>query len=136
MSTNQQAASARRCAMIGLAPLLSVLFVFFATQSATAAFLPCGDANGDGSVTASDAFAALRGAVGLSSPCVHNCNCDPGSDRNLSSSDALLILRAAVSHDSLSCSVHYECLHDTDCDGGDVCGADPEWSCDKACVPE
>ncbi|HXC53398.1 MAG TPA: hypothetical protein VN634_21105 [Candidatus Limnocylindrales bacterium] len=87
-------------------------------------------------MTSSDAFAALRGAVGLSSPCVHNCNCDPGSDRNLTSSDALLILRAAVSHEPLSCSVHYACLHDTDCDDGDVCGVDPDWSCDKACVPE
>ena len=140
MSTNQQTVSRRsftafRSARIG--PLIFVLFTVLAPHRAMAVFVPCGDANANGVVTTSDAFAALRGAIGLSSPCIHNCDCDADGDRSLTTGDALQILHSAVvTHDSLGCAFYDGCFYDTDCDDGYECGTDPEWSCDAACVPE
>jgi hypothetical protein len=55
----------------------------------------CGDANGDGSVTSSDALAALKAAVGLASPCTLGI-CDVDSSGFVLASDALRILRKGV----------------------------------------
>lgn len=54
----------------------------------------CGDANDSGSLSASDALAALRTAVGTGSCPL--CVCDVNSSGGIVSSDALAILRAAV----------------------------------------
>jgi spore coat protein A len=54
----------------------------------------CGDANGSGDLTASDALAALRTAVGTGSCTL--CLCDVNSSGTIVSSDSLLILKAAV----------------------------------------
>jgi len=54
----------------------------------------CGDATGDGNITASDALAALRGAVGSGTCSL--CLCDVSGDGMLTATDALAILRAAV----------------------------------------
>jgi hypothetical protein len=56
--------------------------------------LVCGDANGDGSITASDALLALRAAVGAS-----DCDfirCDVTGEGHIGATDALLILYLAV----------------------------------------
>lgn len=55
----------------------------------------CGDANADGKLTSSDALAALRSAVGLSSSCTLAV-CDTDSNGMMQASDALRILKAAV----------------------------------------
>jgi bacterioferritin-associated ferredoxin len=55
----------------------------------------CGDANADSSISASDALAALRSAVGVSSGC-GSCACDVNSSSSITASDALTILRLAV----------------------------------------
>jgi hypothetical protein len=54
----------------------------------------CGDANGDGNVTATGALQALKTAVGTAS-CIP-CACDVDSSGMTAASDALRILRAAV----------------------------------------
>jgi hypothetical protein len=54
----------------------------------------CGDATGDGNVTATDALAALNAAVSLTS-CALNL-CDVSGDTNISAVDALMILQHAV----------------------------------------
>src|SRR5688572_17245894 len=56
----------------------------------------CADATQDGELTATDALAALRGAVGADAcaPCL----CDVNGDGQITASDALAILRAAVSN--------------------------------------
>ena len=54
----------------------------------------CGDANSDGSITATDALIVLRTAVG-SSFCLL-CICDVDSSSSNSASDALRVLRVAV----------------------------------------
>ncbi len=54
----------------------------------------CGDASGDGSVTATDALIALNAAVGLSS-CALNL-CDANGDNLVTAVDALMILKFAV----------------------------------------
>ncbi|MFN2376289.1 MAG: hypothetical protein ABR538_07110 [Candidatus Binatia bacterium] len=78
-------------------------FVLAAFQSAEAATttttttLPsaeCGDANGDGSITASDALSALKTAVGTGTCEV--CVCDTDASGSVAASDALRVLRAAV----------------------------------------
>lgn len=56
--------------------------------------LPCGDADDNGKVTAVDALAALRTAVG-SSQC-EACRCDANDENAVTTSDALKILQAAV----------------------------------------
>ena len=62
----------------------------------------CGDADGDGRITAADALVALRTAVGLAA--CEPARCDVNGDTAVNSSDALLVLRAAVSlPGSLSC---------------------------------
>jgi hypothetical protein len=57
--------------------------------------IECGDANGDGSVSASDALAVLRGAVGTGECAA--CVCDVDGSGSVSATDALAVLRAAVS---------------------------------------
>jgi spore coat protein A len=54
----------------------------------------CGDATGNGNLTAEDALRVLRNAVGtlLCEPCV----CDANGSGSTTASDALLVLRAAV----------------------------------------
>jgi len=75
-------------------------FVLAAFQSAvvtTTTTLPavdCGDASADGTVTASDALAALRTAVGNGT--CDLCICDTDSSGTIAASDALRVLRAAV----------------------------------------
>jgi len=66
-------------------------------------WLACGDPNGDGNVSASDALFVLGAAVGLQicDACV--CNVDAGSGgAPISSGDALRVLRAAVGLDASS----------------------------------
>ncbi|HYC00285.1 MAG TPA: hypothetical protein VEC57_14205 [Candidatus Limnocylindrales bacterium] len=63
----------------------------------------CGDADNSGEVQASDALAALREAVGLTSPCTL-ARCDTDSSGVIQASDALRILKAAVGADvTLDC---------------------------------
>ncbi len=57
----------------------------------------CGDANGDGKLTAADALIALRTAVGSASCPVSAC--DYNGDDKVAASDALAILRKAVGQD-------------------------------------
>ena len=54
----------------------------------------CGDFNGDGNVTASDALGALRSVVGTATCAVSVC--DFNGDGSLTASDALGILRFSV----------------------------------------
>lgn len=64
----------------------------------------CGDANNDGSVTASDALIALGAAVGFAS--CPECICDVNANQSVSASDVLSILRAAVGLPvALTCAV-------------------------------
>lgn len=56
--------------------------------------MACGDANRDDKLTAADALAALRTAVGAGQCDV--CLCDVDSSGAVFASDALAILRAAV----------------------------------------
>lgn len=76
------------------------------TTSTTTSTLPpqiCGDADGNGRVSASDALAALKTAVGIGD-CPAEI-CDVVSPAGVSASDALTILRHAVGViESLSCS--------------------------------
>lgn len=73
------------------------------STSTTLDNLVCGDGNGDGSVTSTDALAALKSAVGLASPCTL-ATCDVDSSGLVRSSDALRILKVAVGQDIvLSC---------------------------------
>ncbi|HYC01518.1 MAG TPA: dockerin type I repeat-containing protein [Candidatus Limnocylindrales bacterium] len=55
----------------------------------------CGDANNDSSVTASDALAVLRAAVGTFNDCPMS-RCDADGNGSLTASDALRVLRRAV----------------------------------------
>jgi len=56
--------------------------------------LQCGDANMDGSVTATDALATLRAAVGIA-PCLP-CVCDADGSTAVSATDALVFLKFVV----------------------------------------
>jgi len=67
--------------------------VFVAEIGDDAAPIP-GDVNGDGSVTASDALAALSAALGAMQCLL--CVCDLNGDGSVSATDALLILNIAV----------------------------------------
>ncbi|HEY2772863.1 MAG TPA: dockerin type I domain-containing protein [Candidatus Binatia bacterium] len=58
----------------------------------------CGDANGDGHVTASDALAALKTAVGSADCPVDRC--DFNGDGHVLAADALAILKTAVGQDT------------------------------------
>jgi len=65
------------------------------TTSTTTVPVPlCGDANGDGEITATDALATLRAAVGSSSCPLAICDAD-GSGM-VTATDALLLLKRAV----------------------------------------
>jgi hypothetical protein len=67
----------------------------------------CGDANGDGKITAPDALRALKAAVG-GTPCEGNV-CDVDASGKVTASDALKILRSAVGQTvELICSVPEE----------------------------
>jgi|GEM_PF-4698276 len=55
----------------------------------------CGDADGEGIVTAGDAMVILRNAVGLSVTCPRTV-CDMNGDDTITGSDALMALRKAV----------------------------------------
>ncbi len=57
--------------------------------------LSCGDANGTGAVTATDAVLVLRFAVGAKGKCETSL-CDADSDGKVTASDALRVLRMAV----------------------------------------
>jgi lysyl endopeptidase len=68
------------------------------TTTTTTTTLPaavCGDANSDGKITAADALAALKAAVGSASPCTL-ARCDVDSSGAIRSGDALRILRKSV----------------------------------------
>lgn len=56
----------------------------------------CGDASGDGRISASDALQILRAAVG--SAACELCRCDVDSNGTVAASDALIVLRRAVGH--------------------------------------
>jgi hypothetical protein len=60
----------------------------------TAVVSPCGDANDDGAVSATDALIALQAAIGLVACEPARCNVDGSGD--VSASDALAILNVAV----------------------------------------
>ncbi len=66
----------------------------------------CGDADGDGRVTATDARRILYGAVGLVADC-DNGHCDADGDGRVTATDARKVLRAAigVSEEALDCSL-------------------------------
>jgi hypothetical protein len=62
----------------------------------------CGDATGDGNVTATDALGTLRAAVGSGS--CEACVCDVNKSGGITSTDALAVLRAGVGQPvTLSC---------------------------------
>lgn len=78
-------------------------FVFGDSCGGDCSFVACGDADDSGSVTATDALAILRAAVGvdLCASCV--CNVD-GAGAGPSATDALRVLRVAVGQEEeLSC---------------------------------
>jgi len=54
----------------------------------------CGDATGDGAVSATDALAALRTAISLQS--CQLCVCDVNGSGSVTSTDALIVLSVAV----------------------------------------
>src|SRR6185369_11797032 len=56
----------------------------------------CGDANGDGTVKASDALAVLKDAVGGDQCAARPCVCDANGSGTLTAADALAVLKAAV----------------------------------------
>ncbi|MFN2377683.1 MAG: dockerin type I domain-containing protein [Candidatus Binatia bacterium] len=65
----------------------------------------CGDVNGNGSVTAGDALAVLKAAVGGPECSASPCTCDVNSSGGVTASDALAVLRSAVgSLATLNCS--------------------------------
>jgi hypothetical protein len=69
----------------------------------TCEWLACGDPNGDGNASASDALFVLGAAVGLQTCDACVCNVDASSGgAPISSGDALRVLRAAVGLDALS----------------------------------
>jgi predicted outer membrane repeat protein len=68
----------------------------------------CGDANASGTVSASDALAALRTAVGTDDCALHRCDYDASGD--VQASDALAILRASVGQPvEPGCPVAWDC---------------------------
>src|SRR5512147_739495 len=73
------------------------------------ALAACGDFNGDGSVSATDALGVLRSAVGLVS--CDDEDCDIDGNGSISATDALSTLKAAVGQDvALACP----CITDLD----------------------
>ncbi|MFN2376641.1 MAG: hypothetical protein ABR538_08895, partial [Candidatus Binatia bacterium] len=74
------------------------------TTTTTLAETMCGDANGDGKITAGDALTALRTAVGTAECSV--AICDYSGDGKVAASDALAILRTAVGQNvTANCAV-------------------------------
>jgi Dockerin type I domain len=74
------------------------------TTTTTPSAQSCGDGNGDGSITASDALLALRTAVGSASCPVAVCDVD--ANGSVSAGDALRILAHAVGQPvELTCAV-------------------------------
>lgn len=71
----------------------SDLDALYATPGTTAPS-ECGDATGDGDVTATDALAVLRAAVGAGN--CRDCACDTNGDTSVTATDALVVLRLAV----------------------------------------
>lgn len=110
--------------------------LLFASQAAASRCI-CGDSDCSGVVSSFDALAAMRSAVGLVSICDRNCNCDTDSSRQITTSDALDILRSATGSQNSNggCGFIDECLYDEDCADGYECGDNPEWLCDFVCVP-
>lgn len=64
----------------------------------------CGDASGDGEVSATDARRILRTAVGLASSCDHG-RCDVDGSGRVTAQDARRVLRTAVGFDD-----EYDCM--------------------------
>ncbi len=56
----------------------------------------CGDANGDGNVTAGDAQSILRASVGSGGCTLQPCACDADSSGSVTAGDALAVLRKSV----------------------------------------
>jgi hypothetical protein len=117
--------------------LAIAVLAMLGTRASSTSLCLCGDADCNGSVSALDALAALRSAVGLGSYCAGNCSCDTDSNREMTTSDALEILRRAVGGElAESCGdSDDECFSDLDCEDGYTCAPDPSWSCDGACMP-
>lgn len=65
-----------------------------ANPSLLPAFLHCGDANGNGSISATDALVVLRRAVG--GQACDFCLCDPNQSSTVTASDALVVLKRGV----------------------------------------
>lgn len=76
---------------------LAALFLAAVAVPASHAAALCGDANGDGTITAGDALFTLRSAVGTAI-CPLTA-CDYTGDDKITASDALAILRKAVGQD-------------------------------------
>ncbi|MFN2375386.1 MAG: dockerin type I domain-containing protein, partial [Candidatus Binatia bacterium] len=72
----------------------ALLFLFVVAVLPSHAATLCGDANGDGTITAGDALFALRSAVGTA--ICPLAACDYTGDDKITASDALAILRKAV----------------------------------------
>jgi uncharacterized delta-60 repeat protein len=77
-----------------LAELETTRDALAATTTTTLPPIACGDANGDGMITATDALIVLRAAVG-SSTCAP-CQCDTDDSGSIAATDALRVLRTAV----------------------------------------
>ncbi len=79
---------------IASAALVALVFATVSPAPANETDSPCGDANSDGSLNATDALGALSAAIG-----VQNCSvwqCDVNNDGQVSSADALGVLMRAV----------------------------------------
>jgi hypothetical protein len=112
------------------------LVTLLGAEPVAAVLIPCGDANGNGTISTVDALAALRSSVDLESPCDRNCDCDTDADREMTAADALDILGGAVGEPTNGCGFYDWCFYDEDCEDGYDCGTDPDWSCDAKCVPQ
>ncbi|HEY2772457.1 MAG TPA: dockerin type I domain-containing protein [Candidatus Binatia bacterium] len=75
------------------------------TTTTTLVETACGDVNGDATVSASDALAILKAAVGGSQCQAQPCVCDASGDGRITAADALVVLRFAV-HQPVTLSCH------------------------------
>lgn len=69
---------------------------FFPSTTTTTTVAPvlCGDANGDGTITATDALMGLTAAIGLRTCAL--CVCDIDGSGAVTATDALMVLKVAV----------------------------------------
>ena len=101
-------------------------------HAAVALALPCGDADGSGTLSAPDALAVLRSAVGSSGAC-NPCECDPDCNRDITARDALLVLQIVIGTRDGGCCTIDECFTNDDCGEKEECASPNE--CDQVCEP-